>query len=201
MGLRRLIKRAVFGLCWLSISPVLLLTWIERRSGRSEVVFLFFSQAFALLPGLPGIYVRSAYYFVALDGCAWENHVGFGSVFSHRGAWLGRNASLGTYCVIGHANIGEFAMIASRVSIPSGKRQHFDEAGGVSAKPRFDRVTIGRRCWIGEGAIVLANLGDDCVVSAGSVVLREVPARCLVAGNPAKVVRELSLAVDRAQEG
>lgn len=200
MDLRRLSKRAVFGLCWLAISPVLLLTWLERRSGSSEAVFLFFSQAFALLPGVPGTYLRAAYYFVALDACSWENHVGFGSVFSHRGASLGSCASLGSYCVVGHADIGEGAMIASRVSIPSGKRQHFDEAGGISAKPRFDRVAIGRRCWIGEGAIILANLGDDCVVSAGSVVLHEVPASRLVAGNPAQVVRELPQAADRLQE-
>ncbi|HMV56147.1 MAG: acyltransferase [Rhodocyclaceae bacterium] len=200
MDLRRLVKRVVFGLCWLVISPVLLLTRLERLRGRSESMFLFFSQAFALLPGLPGVYLRAAYYFSALDACSWENHVGFGSVFSHRGASLGRSASLGSYCVIGHAEIGDGAMIASRVSIPSGKRQHFDENGGIIATPRFDRVAIGRRCWIGEGAIVMANLGDGCVVSAGSVVLHQVPSARLVAGNPAQVVRELPQVVGLPQE-
>lgn len=200
MALRRLVKRVVFGLCWLAISPVLLLTRLERLIGRSENLFLFFSQTFALLPGLPGVYLRAAYYFSVLDSCSWENHVGFGSVFAHRGASLGRNVSLGSFCVIGHAEIGEGAMIASRVSIPSGKRQHFDEVGGVIAKPRFDRVVIGRRCWIGEGAIIMAHLGDDCVVSAGSVVLHQVSSARLVAGNPAQVVRELSRALGSSQE-
>lgn len=200
MNLRRIIKRAVFGICLLAVSPALLLSWLERKSGCSEVVFLFFAEALALLPGLPGVHLRAAYYFAALDACCWENHVGFGSVFSHRGASLGRNASLGSYCVVGHADIGEGVMIASRVSIPSGKRQHFDEDGRIASAPRFDRVAIGRCCWIGEGAIVLANVGDDCVVSAGAVVFHEMPAARLVAGNPAQVVRALPAPPERSQQ-
>jgi acetyltransferase-like isoleucine patch superfamily enzyme len=53
-------------------------------------------------------------------------------------------------------------------------------------------VSIGRNCWIGVNAMVLkgTRLGDGSVVAAGAVVTRETPQRSLVAGVPARVIRE-----------
>lgn len=55
-------------------------------------------------------------------------------------------------------------------------------------------VSIGEDCWIGGGAIIRpgVHIGDRCVVGAGSVVTRDVPDNCVVAGNPAQVIRRLS---------
>jgi acetyltransferase-like isoleucine patch superfamily enzyme len=46
--------------------------------------------------------------------------------------------------------------------------------------------------WIGAGAIILPGVivGDDAVVAAGSVVTADVPSKTVVAGNPARVIRE-----------
>ena len=56
--------------------------------------------------------------------------------------------------------------------------------------------TVGDRCLIGMGAIVLngAVLGDDCIVGAGALVTGKMnaPAGSLLLGSPAKVVRELT---------
>lgn len=54
-------------------------------------------------------------------------------------------------------------------------------------------VVIGDRVWIGARAMILkgVNIGDGAIVAAGSVVTRDVPGRTLVAGNPAKVIREI----------
>lgn len=60
---------------------------------------------------------------------------------------------------------------------------------GVAIKP----VIIGPRCWIGMHVLILkgVNLGEGAVVGAGSVVTRDVPAWNIVAGNPARVIREI----------
>lgn len=51
---------------------------------------------------------------------------------------------------------------------------------------------IGKNCFIGGRALIMpgVTIGDNCVVGAGSVVTKDVPDRCLVAGNPARVLRE-----------
>ena len=82
--------------------------------------------------------------------------------------------------------------MASRISIPSGRRQHLDESGRLCSEPRFERVEVGTGSWIGEGVIIMANVGEHCIVSAGAVVLNDMPGACLLAGNPAAVVRVLN---------
>jgi carbonic anhydrase/acetyltransferase-like protein (isoleucine patch superfamily) len=54
-------------------------------------------------------------------------------------------------------------------------------------------VTVGDYAWIGMNCLVLkgVNIGEGAVVGAGSVVTRNVPPRCLAAGVPARVVRQL----------
>lgn len=50
---------------------------------------------------------------------------------------------------------------------------------------------IGKRCFIGANAIVMAGvrIGDEVVVGSGAVVTKDVPSHCIVAGNPAKVIK------------
>ena len=57
-------------------------------------------------------------------------------------------------------------------------------------------VRIGSRVWIGGGSIVLpgVTIGEGTTIGAGSVVTRDVPAGVLAAGNPCRVLRELSAA-------
>jgi len=50
---------------------------------------------------------------------------------------------------------------------------------------------IGRNCFIGARSVILPGIeiGDGSVVGTGSVVTRNVPPRCVVAGNPARIIR------------
>ena len=51
---------------------------------------------------------------------------------------------------------------------------------------------VGDNCFIGGRSLILpgVEIGDNCVVGAGSVVTKSVPPRCVVAGNPARILRE-----------
>ncbi len=168
------------------------LSWLEKHTVGGEALFSFFAQLLALIPGLPGSYLRSAYYFGTLDRCSWETHIGLGSLFTHRRSAMGTRASMGSYCIIGHAQIGEEVMMGSRVSVPSGRRQHLDDSGRLTSATIYETVAIGDRTWVGEGAVIMANVGKDCIVSAGAIITKRMPDRCVIGGNPGRVIKELS---------
>ena len=54
-------------------------------------------------------------------------------------------------------------------------------------------IFIGDNCFIGCNTIILKGtvLGDGCVVGAGAVVSGRFENNCVIAGNPAKVIRKL----------
>ena len=56
-------------------------------------------------------------------------------------------------------------------------------------------IHIGKRVWIGSGSIILpgVTIGDNSIVGAGSVVTKDVPANTIVAGNPAKFIKNIEL--------
>lgn len=60
---------------------------------------------------------------------------------------------------------------------------------------RSKPVTIGRGAWLGANAIVLKGvaIGEGAVIGAGSVVTKDVPPYTIVAGNPARIIREIPL--------
>ncbi len=51
---------------------------------------------------------------------------------------------------------------------------------------------IGENCFIGGQSLILPGItiGDQCIIGAGSIVTKSVPSNTIVAGNPAKVIRE-----------
>jgi virginiamycin A acetyltransferase len=168
---------------------------LEARFSDRGDLFVLFGQGFSLIPGLPGNWLRRAFGRLTLDGCAADCEIGFLSWFSSRHARIGARVYIGPFSVIGDAEIGEGSLIATRVSILSGKNQHAHGPDGSLIPFSRDRaacVTIGRDTWIGEGAIVMADVGDHCIVASGAVVTSQVAAGQVVGGNPARVIRILS---------
>lgn len=70
---------------------------------------------------------------------------------------------------------------------PEARKQDVKEL--IGTKP----VQIGKNCFIGCNAIILkgTKLGDNCVVGAGAVVSGVFEDNCVIAGNPAKVIRRI----------
>jgi acetyltransferase-like isoleucine patch superfamily enzyme/coenzyme F420-reducing hydrogenase beta subunit len=84
--------------------------------------------------------------------------------------------------------LGEGCTIARDVIIRDYDAHQISNTGHIIAKA----ISIGAHVWIGTRAIILkgVTIGDGAAVAAGAVVTKDVPARCLVAGIPAKVIRE-----------
>lgn len=194
MNLRDMVRSVLLWLGQVLLSPLLLACWLEKLAGAGEHVFTFGAHLVSLLPGLPGSLLRKSFYMATLDGCDGPGGISLGAIVAHRSAVIHRDAFIGAYCVIGSATIGEGANVASRVSITSGRRQH--QPGEDPGEPILGHVTIGDRAWIGEGSIIMADVGADAVVGAGSVVVNPVAPGAIVVGNPAR-----EIAPDRTSTG
>jgi acetyltransferase-like isoleucine patch superfamily enzyme len=50
---------------------------------------------------------------------------------------------------------------------------------------------VGKNCFIGGRSLIMpgVEIGDGCIVGAGSVITKSIPTGCIVAGNPARILR------------
>ena len=164
-------------------------------TGGNEL-FLLCGQTLALAPGLPGKYLRKCFYYWTLESASLSCDIGFLSYFSDRRVTIAARVYVGPGTVVGTATLGEGCLIGNRVSIINGGRQHGFRADGRLTpfdRAAAPRVRVGAETWIGEGAILMADVGARCIVAAGSVVSTPVPNECVVGGNPARFVAKVSL--------
>jgi len=127
----------------------------------------------------------------------------------------GGEISIGEYCYIGESSriwsarsirMGNRVLIAHNVTIldslthPIGARARHEHFKYIITEGYPDRIDLGERAvdigddvWIGCMSVVLrgVSLGRGAIVGAGSVVTENVPPWTLVAGNPARIIREL----------
>ncbi len=112
-----------------------------------------------------------------------------------RNIYISDDVFLNVLCTILDCNevhIGQHVMIGPAVHIYTAAHELLAEArnqGLEVAKP----IVIEDNVWIGGAAILLpgVRIGRNAVVGAGAVVSRDVPANSIVAGNPARVIREI----------
>jgi acetyltransferase-like isoleucine patch superfamily enzyme len=146
-----------------------------------------------LVPGITGHYLRRAFLARTLASCHWTATVEFGTLFSSAGARLDENVYVGPRCHLGLVHLERDVLVGAGVHITSGTATHGTE--DVSRPIRDQErskalVRIGAGAWIGSVAVVMADVGHDSVVGAGSVVTRPVAPLVMVAGVPARVIRE-----------
>ncbi len=74
------------------------------------------------------------------------------------------------------------------------ERKKLQKDGEVKRLCYAKPVHIGNDCWFGANVVVCpgVTIGDGCVIGAGAVVTRDIPANCFAAGNPARVIREIT---------
>ena len=108
---------------------------------------------------------------------------------------IGNHSRAGIHSiVIGPVSIGSHVQLAQGVVV-TGLNHIFSNPSipidmqGVETK----MVEISDDVWIGANATILpgVKIGQHCVVAAGAVVCSDVPAHCVVAGVPAKVIKQL----------
>lgn len=103
------------------------------------------------------------------------------------GTFMNRDAYVRPHTVIGrNVNFGPFVRVVTDTHDIGGPERR---AGQV----RHDPVHIGDGAWIGAGALILGGvtIGAGAVVAAGAVVVKDVPPHTVVAGTPARHVRDL----------
>jgi virginiamycin A acetyltransferase len=188
---RSLARGGVLLAARLVVGPLALLWWAYHAATGRDVLFESLSQLLSLVPGRIGSYVRRAFYGLVLPECADDVHIEFGTLLAHPTARIARGVYIGTYCTLGTVSIGEGVMIGSNVDILSSRHQHKREGGKLLGGEHgtFTEVHIGANSWIGNSAVVMANVGRDCTVGAAAVVVKDVADGLTVVGNPARDVR------------
>jgi len=190
--MRELIKAAARGLALVAVTPSLVSWWIRSLVIGRDHALEGSTQAWSLVPGLPGQYLRRAFLSKTLAGCAHTATIEFGTIFSSASASIGDRAYVGPRCHLGWAVIERDVLLAAGVHVPSGGRYHGVEDLTVPIRDQETTkvaVRIGAGSWIGSAAIVMADVGRDSVIAAGAVVTRSIPDRAIAGGVPARVLR------------
>lgn len=115
---------------------------------------------------------------------------------------LGSGVFVNAGCVFLDGNqitIGDGTLLGPSVHIYTAShpidpdRRVFLRDGVPSYRSSTQPVVIGRKVWIGGGAILLpgVSIGDGTTIGAGSVVTKSLPERVFAAGNPCRVIRQL----------
>ncbi len=90
--------------------------------------------------------------------------------------------------------IGSHTSIGDRTTIAT----HQNIASETALKKLYPRIVyqtiIGRGCWIMPNVTIIpgVKIGHEAIVATGSVVTKDVPPRCMVAGVPARIIKDFS---------
>lgn len=137
--------------------------------------------------------------FINLYGCEIGDETKIGAFVE-----IQKAATVGKRCKISsHTFICEGVTIEDHVFIGHGVTFINDSYPRATAATgelqtatdwKVERTLVKRGASIGSGATILSNLviGEHAIVGAGSVVTRDVPAHAIVAGNPARVLRQVN---------
>lgn len=116
------------------------------------------------------------------------NNVGISgaTIYARKGITIGDNTAVG-------GNVKILDNDFHPIDWETRNKYLLDPNGGDADVVLAREIVIGKNCFIGCNAIILKGtvLGDGCVVGAGAVVSGKFEDNCVIAGNPAKIIRKL----------
>ena len=94
---------------------------------------------------------------------------------------------------VGKVKIGKNAQIAPNVSIYTAGHPIHPDSRNTGYEYGIP-ITIGDNVWIGGNAVILpgVTIGNNVIIGAGSVVGKDIPDNMIAAGNPCRVIREIT---------
>lgn len=190
--MRSAAKALARAIALVATAPALLSFVVRRAIMGADRALEGSTQALALVPGLPGEYMRRAFLSYAISHCAPSATIQFGTIFSQAGARLDANVYVGPRCHLGLVHLERDVLLAAGVHIPSGGATHGTEdvTRAIRDQPGARTlVRIGEGTWVGSAAVILADVGKHCVIGAGSVVTKPLPDYVVAAGVPARVIK------------
>lgn len=103
-------------------------------------------------------------------------------------SFINTNSTINCFCKI---HIGDNVIIGDNVQIQDSDNHQIIQ-NGTPSHNNTQPITISNHVWIGRGAQILkgVTIGENSVIGAGAVVSKNIPANCLVAGVPAKIIKE-----------
>ncbi len=92
-------------------------------------------------------------------------------------AFICDGVTIGKHCFIGHGSMFTNDLFVDSQNLESWIKRE---------------TKVGNDVRIGNNVTILpVNIGDNSIIGAGAVVTKDVPANCVVAGNPAKIIKKL----------
>jgi acetyltransferase-like isoleucine patch superfamily enzyme len=138
-----------------------------------------------------GYRVRQRFYQALLAGCGDGLEMNRLATVCEQASRIGTNVWVGPGAYLDLVDVGDEVLIGPGAFVLAGGRHHRTDRPGMPIRlqgnnPRVATV-LGPGCWIGAGAVVMADVGPRAVVGAGAVVTKPVAADCRAVGNPAVV--------------
>lgn len=132
-----------------------------------------------------GIKHKENIYFEPPFHCEYGNHIE-----------VGENFYANVNCImldVGKITIGDNVLFGPNVSIYTAGHPIHPESRNSGYEYGIP-VTIGSNVWIGGSCVILpgVSIGNNVVIGTGSVVTKDIPDNVCAAGNPCRVIREIT---------